>query len=106
MSDVGLGERRLEQILAAEGDQPGDSGGAGIGVGFADPGRIDVDAEAAGAVAARGGDQDSAVARAEVDDIIVGPEAGEAEHGVDHLGGRTRHKARRAWAPARRKRPD
>ena len=38
-----------------------------------------------GAVAAGGGDQDAAVARAEVDDVIVGPDLGEAEHRVDHF---------------------
>ena len=74
-----------EQVLPAEGDASRDAGGAGIVVQFADPGRIDVDAEAARAVAAGGGDQDAAVARAEVDDIIVGPDLGEAEHRVDHL---------------------
>ena len=82
---VGLGERGFEQILAAEGDAAGDPGGAGVRLGFADPGRIDVDAEAAGAEAAGGGDQDPAVAGAEVDHMIAGPDLGEAEHGIDHL---------------------
>ena len=47
--------------------------------------RIDVDAEAVRAEAARGRDQDAPVAGAKVDDIVVGPDLGEAEHGVDHL---------------------
>ena len=36
-------------------------------------------------MAARGGDQDAAVARAQVDDVIVGPDLGHRQHRVDHL---------------------
>ena len=82
--DVGLIERSPEQVLAAELDAVGDAGRLGVGGGFADPGRIDVDAEAAGAVAARRRDQDAAVARAEVDHLVAGPDLGHGEHRIDH----------------------
>jgi len=83
--DVGLGKRGREQILPAENDLAGEAGGAGILVRFADPGRIDVDAEPARAAASRRGDQNPAVARAEIDEVVAGADPGEAQHRIDHL---------------------
>jgi hypothetical protein len=49
---------------------------------------VELDAQAARAVLARGSDHDPSVARAEVDHEIVGTCARHLEHALDHLGGR------------------
>ena len=82
---VGFGDRGQEQVFAAKCNTPGDAGVAGVGVRLVDAGGIDIDAEAARAQAARGGDQDAAVARAQIDDPIVRADLGQPKHRVDHL---------------------
>ena len=62
-----------------------DAGGLRVRVGFGDAHRIDVDAEAAGAVFLRGRDRDPAVAAAQIDDQVVFCDPGQAQHSVDDV---------------------
>ena len=73
-----------EQVLLAELDAVADAGGAGALAARSHEVGDDLDAEAARAEAARRGDDDAAVARAEVDDVVARRHRGELEHRQRH----------------------
>ena len=89
----GVSETKLDQML--------DAGRLGVGARLFDALRIDVDADAAGAVGLRGGDGDPAVPAAEVvDDVVLG-RSGQDEHAI-HDVFRRRDVGRQALAAAAR----
>ena len=87
--DRGGGEVDVEQAGLEEPDAVADVGAAKVVVAFLDAQRVDVDADAAGAEVFGGGDDDAAVAAAEVIDHVVGADPCESEdRGDDGIGGR------------------
>jgi hypothetical protein len=80
--DGGVGQVGREDILLAELDEVGDAGRPGVGTRLLDQAWVDLQAHAAGAIDARRGDGDAAVARAEIVHDVVGGDAGEGEHPV------------------------
>ena len=81
---VGLAEVGVEQVLHREGRAVADAGLGGVGDGFLDELRVEVDAEGARA-ALRRGDDDAAVAGAEVDQVFAGLDLRHVEHALDHV---------------------
>ena len=77
-----------EQVLLAELDALGHAGGARRVAALLHQLGHDLDAEAAGAEALRRGDDDAAVAGAEIDHVVGRADAGELEHRQRHLVGR------------------
>ena len=84
----GVGDVGVEQVLPDEPDPVRHARRAGVALAFGDPRGIDVDADAARAVAPRRGDHDPPVAGAEVVDDVVLPHAGELQHRRDRSVGR------------------
>ena len=88
--DRRLADVALEQVLMQDLDPVGHAVLRDVLVGFLDALRVDVDADAARAELLRRGDDDAAVAAAEVvDDVVLG-DLGGLEHRLDHVG-RRRH---------------
>ena len=84
----GAAEIGGEQVLLAELDPLLHAGGARRCAALGHQLRHDLDAEAAGAEAPRRGDDDAAVAGAEIDHVIGRTDGGELEHRQRHLVGR------------------
>jgi uncharacterized protein (DUF1330 family) len=78
------GEVGPEQVLLAELDAALDAGSGGALAARSHELGDELDAEAAGAEAPRRGDDDAAVSRAEVDDVIASADGGELEHRQRH----------------------
>jgi hypothetical protein len=83
--DRSVADLGVEQVLHAELDLVLDARLLGVLVRFLDAGRVDIDAEAAGAVDLRGRDDVAPVAATKVHDEIVPSHLGHVEHAVDDL---------------------
>ena len=91
--DGGVADVGLERILQLELDEMRDAGGLRVGVGFLDAHGIDVDAQTPRSVFLCRGDQDSAIAAAQIDDEIVFLDVREGQHAIDDFLRRWRHRA-------------
>lgn len=82
--DARRGKVGREQVAGVDSDAVGQAGAARRGLRLAHSVRVEVDANRFGA-SARGGDEDAAVAAAEVDETVAWADASQIDHPFDRL---------------------
>ena len=102
-----VAEVGFKQIPLLKRHAVGDSGLPGVGVRLVDALGIEIDAEAARLVLPRRRHDDPAVARSEIDHIVVGGHLCDFQHALDHLlrRGNVGHAGGRGPRAARKHRP-